>query len=123
MTVLQPSVFLALSNIINHSLVLCSSLVQSLLIRSRIHFTQAGYRHSLLLHIIRLYHISFLQTLKTTMVATFFAFILAAVTLASALPTIDRRTVQQLDQAAFAEAHPRDNGATRAFSSVQIKVR
>lgn len=57
------------------------------------------------------------------MVATFSAFVLAAVTLASALPVIEKRVVQQLDQAAFAEAHPRDDGATRAFSSVQIKVR
>lgn len=57
------------------------------------------------------------------MVATLPAFLLAAATLVSAFPANDRRVVQQLDQAAFEEAHPRDDGATRAFSSVQIKVR
>lgn len=56
------------------------------------------------------------------MVVTLSAFILAAATFASAFPAFERRTVQQLDQAAFDEAHPRDNGATRAFSSTQIKV-
>ena len=32
------------------------------------------------------------------------------------------RVVSSLDEAATAEAHQRDNGATRAFSDVQIKV-
>jgi hypothetical protein len=31
--------------------------------------------------------------------------------------------VSSLNDAAFAEAQQRDNGATRAFSNVQIKVR
>lgn len=56
------------------------------------------------------------------MVATLSTLLLAAATFASAFPAVERRTVQQLDQAAFDEAHPRDNGATRAFSSTQIKV-
>lgn len=51
------------------------------------------------------------------------ALVLAAATFAFAFPAVERRTVQQLDQAAFDEAHPRDNGATRAFSSTQIEVR
>ncbi|MCJ1426600.1 hypothetical protein MMC29_004503 [Sticta canariensis] len=50
------------------------------------------------------------------------ALVLAAATFAFAFPAVERRTVQQLDQAAFDEAHPRDNGATRAFSSTQIKT-
>lgn len=33
------------------------------------------------------------------------------------------RAVSALNEAATAEAHTRDNGATRAFSNVQIKVR
>ncbi|GFP58852.1 hypothetical protein TASIC1_0011021900 [Trichoderma asperellum] len=41
--------------------------------------------------------------------------------LAAAGP-IDRREVASLDPAATAEAHPRDNTATRAFSNVQIKT-
>lgn len=53
---------------------------------------------------------------------TLSTFLLAAATLTAAFPTVERRVVQQLDQAAFDEAHPRDNGATRAFSSTQIKV-
>lgn len=53
---------------------------------------------------------------------TLSAFLLTAATLAAAFPAVERRVVQQLDQEAFDEAHPRDNGATRAFSSTQIKV-
>lgn len=56
------------------------------------------------------------------MVATLLSFLLAAATFVSAFPAVERRTVQQLDQAASDEAHPRDNSATRAFSSTQIKV-
>ena len=33
------------------------------------------------------------------------------------------RAVDSLNEAATEEAHQRDNGATRAFSDVQIKVR
>ncbi|MCJ1466744.1 hypothetical protein MMC07_005364 [Pseudocyphellaria aurata] len=56
------------------------------------------------------------------MIPDLFMLVLAAATCASAFPALERRTVQQLDQAAFEEAHPRDNGATRAFSSTQIKT-
>ncbi|MCJ1266977.1 hypothetical protein MMC22_006862 [Lobaria immixta] len=56
------------------------------------------------------------------MVAILSSFLLAAATFVSAFPAVERRTVQQLDQAASDEAHPRDNGATRAFSSTQIKT-
>ncbi|KAL7791834.1 hypothetical protein V8C37DRAFT_381496 [Trichoderma ceciliae] len=48
-----------------------------------------------------------------------FALLVAA--LAAAGP-IHRREVASLDPAASAEAHPRDNTATRAFSNVQIKT-
>lgn len=49
--------------------------------------------------------------------------LLAAAAITTALPgTIQQRTVTSLDQAAFDEAHTRDDTATRAFSSVPIKV-
>ena len=47
--------------------------------------------------------------------------LLAWAALASAGPLL-LRAVTQLDEAATAEAHPRDDTATRAFSNVQIKV-
>jgi len=40
-----------------------------------------------------------------------------------AVPLIEQRAVQKLDQAAFDEAQQRDASATRAFSSTEIKVR
>jgi len=42
--------------------------------------------------------------------------------LAYATPVIEVRTVTSLNQAAFEEAQQRDNTATRAFSSIEIKV-
>lgn len=48
--------------------------------------------------------------------------LLAASALTSASPTVVRRAVQQLNQAAFEEAQVRDDTATRAFSDTPIKV-
>jgi hypothetical protein len=48
--------------------------------------------------------------------------ILAWAALAGATP-FGSRAVNSLNEAATEEAHQRDNGATRAFSDVQIKVR
>ena len=50
-------------------------------------------------------------------------FLLGAASFAAARPLVEKRTVTQLDQAATAEAQQRDDTATRAFSSVPIKVR
>lgn len=55
------------------------------------------------------------------MVSTFSS-LLALVALATATP-LRSRAVDSLDEAATAEAHQRDNDATRAFSGVEIKVR
>jgi len=51
-----------------------------------------------------------------------FASLLTWVALAGATP-FRPRAVESLNEAATAEAHQRDNTATRAFSNVQIKVR
>jgi len=48
--------------------------------------------------------------------------LLASVALSFASP-LEVRTVAALNTAAFEEAQQRDNTATRAFSSVEIKVR
>lgn len=48
--------------------------------------------------------------------------LLAWAALAGATP-FGFRAVDSLDEPATEEAHQRDNGATRAFSDVQIKVR
>lgn len=56
------------------------------------------------------------------MIAPLSALLFGAATLASAIPVIERRVVQELNQAAFAEAQQRDDTATRAFSSTEIKV-
>lgn len=48
--------------------------------------------------------------------------ILALAALVGANP-LHPRAVDSLNEAATAEAHQRDNGATRAVSNVQIKVR
>jgi hypothetical protein len=48
--------------------------------------------------------------------------LLTSLTLTSALPAITNRAVTELNQGATAEAHPRDNTATRAFSNTEIKV-
>ncbi|KAL5615060.1 hypothetical protein BROUX41_005125 [Berkeleyomyces rouxiae] len=42
--------------------------------------------------------------------------------LSRATPTIYYRAVTQLDQEAFAQAHQRDNSATRAFSNAQLQT-
>jgi len=49
--------------------------------------------------------------------------ILGWAALAAAGPVVAPRVVDSLNEAATAEAHQRDNTATRAFSNVQIKVR
>lgn len=56
------------------------------------------------------------------MVSSIYAFILGTASLVTALPVAEKRTVASLDQAAFAEAQQRDDTATRAFSSIPIKV-
>ncbi|KAG8165590.1 hypothetical protein KVR01_004142 [Diaporthe batatas] len=48
--------------------------------------------------------------------------LLASAALASASPAIHARAVISLDQAAVAEAHPRDADATRASSNINIKT-
>ncbi len=48
--------------------------------------------------------------------------LLGATTFVSAYPTVQRRNVTELDQTAFEQAQRRDNTATRAFSSIEIKV-
>lgn len=54
------------------------------------------------------------------MVSTLFS-LLAWAALAGATP-LHARAVDALNEEATAEAHRRDDGATRAFSNVQIKV-
>lgn len=56
------------------------------------------------------------------MIASLSALLFSAVSLTSAIPVLERRVVQALDQAAFAEAQQRDDTATRAFSDTEIKV-
>ena len=56
------------------------------------------------------------------MIVSLLSILFAAAALTSASPTVVRRAVQQLDQAAFEEAHVRDDTATRAFSDTAIKV-
>lgn len=56
------------------------------------------------------------------MIALLSILLLATATLTSTSPTIIRRAVQQLNQAATDEAHKRDGTATRAFSDTAIKV-
>lgn len=56
------------------------------------------------------------------MVPTTLSTLLAWVAFAGANP-LHIRAVASLNEAATAEAHQRDNGATRAFSDVQIRVR
>jgi hypothetical protein len=57
------------------------------------------------------------------MIAPLYAILLGAAGLVSGLPTVDKRTVTSLNEAAFEQAQQRDDTATRAFSAVQIKVR
>lgn len=56
------------------------------------------------------------------MIASLYALLFGTATLTSAIPVVERRAVQALNQAAFAEAQQRDDTATRAFSSTEIKV-
>jgi hypothetical protein len=56
------------------------------------------------------------------MIAPISIVLLAAAALTSASPARVRRAVQELNQAAFEEAHQRDQTATRAFSDTAIKV-
>lgn len=58
----------------------------------------------------------------STMTPVLRAFLLGTASLVAARPAIEARTVTSLDQAAVAEAQPRDDTATRAFSGVPIKV-
>jgi hypothetical protein len=48
--------------------------------------------------------------------------LLGCAALAAAGPVVGPRAVDKLNEEATAEAQQRDNGATRAFSNVQIKV-
>jgi hypothetical protein len=57
------------------------------------------------------------------MIASLSALLLGAASIASTLPVVEKRTVTALNQAAFEEAQQRDDTATRAFSSIPIKVR
>ncbi len=63
------------------------------------------------------------SALTFIMIATL-SFLLSsfALSFASPLVSLEARTVTALNTAAFEEAHPRDNTATRAFSSTEIKV-
>ena len=66
---------------------------------------------------------SFIAFRNEIMITQISALLLGAVALTSALPaTVEKRVVTQLNQAAFQEAQQRDATATRAFSSVEIKV-
>jgi len=56
------------------------------------------------------------------MIAPLSLLLLAATSSLAASPTIQERAVASLDATAFAEAQPRDNTATRAFSAVPILV-
>lgn len=57
------------------------------------------------------------------MIAPLSILLVGAAALASAIPVVEKRVVQALDQESFAEAQKRDDTATRAFSSTAIKVR
>lgn len=48
--------------------------------------------------------------------------LLLALGVAARPSSVCRRAVDALNEEATAEAHQRDDGATRAFSNVQIKV-
>jgi len=54
------------------------------------------------------------------MIGPLFALLLVSTVFAA--PILRPRVVQELDQAAFEEAQQRDDTATRAFSSTEIKV-
>ena len=56
-------------------------------------------------------------------IRTISSLLFGASALVASLPVSEKRTVAALNQAAFQEAQQRDATATRAFSSVAIKVR
>jgi hypothetical protein len=56
------------------------------------------------------------------MVSSIWTLILGTASLVAAHPVVEKRTVTELNQAAFEEAQQRDNAATRVFSSVPIKA-
>ena len=56
------------------------------------------------------------------MTPTIQVLLLLTATLVASLPIFQERTVTSLNQAAFEEAQQRDDTATRAFSSIPIKV-
>lgn len=56
------------------------------------------------------------------MIAHLSALLLGAAAFGSALPVVENRSVTSLNEGAFEQAHQRDNTATRAFSSIEIKV-
>lgn len=65
----------------------------------------------------------FLTTRRTVVPRTLLSALLALLASSFALPTIanlEKRNITQLDPTAFAEAHKRDDTATRVFSSVPI---
>lgn len=57
------------------------------------------------------------------MIAPLSSLLLALAGLGCAFPTASKLAVAALNQAAFEEAHKKDTTATRAFSSIEIKVR
>jgi len=58
----------------------------------------------------------------TNTMLTFLPILLCAAASTLATPVLEVRTVTALNQPAFQEAQQRDNTATRAFSSTEIKV-
>ena len=59
---------------------------------------------------------------RRIMISPIYTLLLGSASLVAAYPVIEKRVVTALDQAAFEEAQQRDDTATRAFSSVPIKV-
>lgn len=57
------------------------------------------------------------------MVFSVLTLLLGTAALITAHPVVEKRTVTELNQAAFEEAQQRDDTATRVFSSVPIKAR
>jgi len=71
-----------------------------------------------------IYFLSFIDPVKfTSIMISSLSILLCTAALAFASPFVEVRTVASLNQAAFEQAQQRDNTATRAFSSTEIKVR
>ena len=68
-------------------------------------------------------HFSNITFFQYIMASRMLTLVLAAASFIDALPVAEKRAVTTLDQVAFEEAQRRDDTATRAFSSVPIKVR